>query len=135
VPAAEMHQLAAKPLRSADALLDSARNGSAERDATLHRARREYKRARYAFEVLAPFDGEPARIFAARIAELQEVLGAHQDAIVTADVLRDYGMRAHAGGENAFSYGLLYRRQIEAAEHALEGLDHAVHRLRAADYR
>jgi CHAD domain-containing protein len=134
VPVAEAHLLADKPLRSADRLLVAAASGTVDRDATLHRARREFKRARYAFEVLTPIDGESARTLAGRIAELQEVLGAHQDAIVTANVLRDYAMRAHAGGENAFSYGVLYRRQIEAAEAALGDLERAVLRAREARY-
>ncbi|HEY1487005.1 MAG TPA: CHAD domain-containing protein [Micromonosporaceae bacterium] len=136
VSTTELHRMAAKPLRAADVLLVAARSAHdpEDRDVTLHRARREFKRARYAIEVLVPIDGEPARTFAARISELQEVLGDHQDAIVTSELLRDYGMRAHAAGENAFSYGLLYRRQRDAGERALEGLDRAVRRLKAATY-
>jgi hypothetical protein len=50
------------------------------------------------------------------------VLGAHQDAVVAEDLLRDYGMRAYLQGENAFSYGLLHARQRAAGERRLDGL-------------
>ena len=53
------------------------------------------------------------------------MLGAHQDAIVTADLLRDHGLRAFADGENAFTYGLLHARQAEHGRLALAGLPRA----------
>jgi hypothetical protein len=39
---------------------------------------------------------------------VQDVLGTHQDAIVTATLLRDYGINAHLTGQNAFTFGLLH---------------------------
>jgi CHAD domain-containing protein len=98
---------------------------AADRDVRLHRARRAYKRARYAAEVLRPVAGKPARRLAKRLTGLQDLLGAHQDSIVTRQLLRDYGVRAHLDGENAFSYGLLYGRQQRAGEHDLAGLEAA----------
>jgi CHAD domain-containing protein len=48
-------------------------------DNQLHAARRAYKRARYAVEVIQPLWGRRARRLVRRIKELQDVLGEHQD--------------------------------------------------------
>ena len=63
-------------------------------DADLHQVRIRAKRARYAAEAVVPAVGGPARRLAARIAELQGVLGDHQDAVVAADWLRSAAIRA-----------------------------------------
>ena len=51
-------------------------------DAALHRVRRRAKRARYAAEAVEPVFGKPARDFARGMADLQTVLGEHQDAVI-----------------------------------------------------
>jgi hypothetical protein len=56
------------------------------------------------------------------------VLGAHQDAVVIAELLRAHAMRAFAKGENTFTYGLLHGRQQRAAEMARAGIDRAWNR-------
>jgi CHAD domain-containing protein len=96
--------------------------GGGDRNARLHHARKGYKRARYAVEAVAPLAGKPARRLAKRLTALQDVLGTHQDSIVTGELLRDYGMRAHLDGDNAFTYGLLHARQHEAGERSLADL-------------
>jgi CHAD domain-containing protein len=115
-----LRALARKALRRADRRLAGA--GS---DAALHEARKAYKRARYAVEVLEPLAGTQARRLAKRLTALQDVLGANQDAIVAEDLLRDYGMLAYLDGENAFSYGLLHARQRAAAQRHLAELPRA----------
>ena len=65
-------------------------------DTELHEARIRAKRARYAAETLIPVFGKPARRFAARAAELQTVLGEHQDAVMAVAWLR-----AQAGGTSS----------------------------------
>ena len=55
-------------------------------DAALHRLRVRCKRLRYACETLSDLDGKPMAKMARRLAALQDVLGAHQDA-VTAQAL------------------------------------------------
>jgi CHAD domain-containing protein len=130
-----LRALAGKALRRADRRLDAAasdrvrsgraRGARAESDAALHEARKAYKRARYAVEVLVAAEGGPARRLARRLTALQDVLGAHQDAVVAEQVLRDYGMRAYLDGENAFSYGLLHARQRAAGQWRLTGLKRA----------
>jgi CHAD domain-containing protein len=57
-------------------------------DAELHQARIRTKRVRYAAEALTPVFGKPARRFARRAESLQEVLGTHQDAVMTIEWLR-----------------------------------------------
>jgi CHAD domain-containing protein len=101
---------------------DDADSQELEREEQLHEARKAYKRARYAVEVFVPLEGAPARRLAKRLTTLQDVLGDHQDATITRDVLRDYAGRAHAAGDNAFSYGILYARQQDAARSVLDRL-------------
>lgn len=57
-------------------------------DAELHRMRILAKRTRYAAEAAAPLLGKKAGAFAAAVADLQEVLGDHQDAVVAEAWLR-----------------------------------------------
>ncbi len=57
-------------------------------DAELHEVRIKAKRCRYAAEAAANVHGRNARKFAAAVADVQEVLGAHQDTVVAEDWLR-----------------------------------------------
>jgi CHAD domain-containing protein len=124
VSAKRLRRRARKALRRADRRLDDAGRhlDDADRDGRLHDARKEYKRARYATEAVAPLVGKPARRLSKRLVALQDLLGAHRDAIATGELLRDYGMRAHLDGDNAFTYGLLHARQHEAGQRRLERL-------------
>ncbi|MDR7279286.1 CHAD domain-containing protein [Catenuloplanes atrovinosus] len=116
-----------KAVRRADRMLaDAVRDRSAtpgpEADAHLHEARKAYKRARYAVEVTRPVAGRPARELAKRLTVLQDVLGAHQDSVITGEVLLDAARAAAARGEETFTYGLLHARQADAGERALDAL-------------
>jgi CHAD domain-containing protein len=55
----------------------------------LHRIRILAKRARYAADVAAPVAGKPARTLSSALADLQDVLGDHQDGVVAQAWLRD----------------------------------------------
>ena len=125
-----LRRAARKGLRRADGRLDGAST-----DAARHEARKAYKRARYAVEVLRPVAGKPATRLRKRLTALQDVLGAHQDAVITAARLREHGMRAYADGENAFTYGLLLGRQQWAAAVARAELPRASRRARTAKVR
>ncbi|HVL03165.1 MAG TPA: CYTH and CHAD domain-containing protein [Acidimicrobiales bacterium] len=57
-------------------------------DEELHQVRIRAKRCRYAAEVAAVAVGKPARRLASAVADLQEVLGEHQDAVVAEAWLR-----------------------------------------------
>ncbi len=87
----------------------------ARRDNALHRARKAAKRARYAGEAVAPAFGQEASQFARQMKRMQSVLGDHQDAVIARRTERELGMSAHLAGENAFSYGLMYERDDQAA--------------------
>jgi CHAD domain-containing protein len=83
-------------------------------DAALHQVRIRAKRARYAAEAVAPAVGDDAKEFAERVAELQDVLGEHQDAVVAARWLHDHVPRAD--GEAGFVAGQLAMMEEAAAE-------------------
>ncbi len=65
-------------------------------DERLHRTRILIKRARYAAEAVSPVAGKPVHRFAKAAADVQDLLGAHQDAVVAETWLRD-----HASGRRA----------------------------------
>ncbi|HEU4422444.1 MAG TPA: CHAD domain-containing protein [Pilimelia sp.] len=132
-----------RALRRADRMLDEANGQKAsggakssdDRNAALHEARKAYKRARYAVEVLAGRAGKPASRLAKRISKLQDVLGAHQDSVITREVLRDEGTRAQGAGESAFTYGLLHGRQRALSDRVLRRLPRVVRRSRRGRVR
>ncbi|HMG26365.1 MAG TPA: CYTH and CHAD domain-containing protein [Acidimicrobiia bacterium] len=74
-------------------------------DAQLHEVRIEAKRCRYAAEAVAPAIGKRARAFAKAIADLQDVLGEHQDAVVAEAWLRE--VASAAIGREVFVAGQL----------------------------
>jgi CHAD domain-containing protein len=85
------------------------------RDLALHGARKSARRARYAAEVTRPASGQPAKKFARQMKKVQSVLGDHQDTVIARLAARDLGISAHLAGENAFTYGLLYERELHQA--------------------
>ncbi|MCX4509084.1 CYTH and CHAD domain-containing protein [Streptomyces sp. NBC_01619] len=108
-----------------------------DRDLAMHEARKAAKRARYAAEAVTPALGKPAKKFAKRMKAVQTVLGDHQDSVVARDTLRDIGIQAHAAGETAFTWGLLFGHEEASAaerERELPGVwaEAADPRLRAA---
>jgi CHAD domain-containing protein len=78
-------------------------------DAELHRVRIMAKRARYAAEAAEPVGGKKALAFAKAAADLQGVLGDHQDSVNTRAWLRQ------AGTDNAFVAGQLFAMERAAA--------------------
>jgi CHAD domain-containing protein len=81
-------------------------------DVALHQARKAAKRARYAGEAITPALGKEARRFTSQMKKVQSVLGDHQDAVIARQVERELGIAAGLAGENEFSYGLLYGRDV-----------------------
>ncbi|WP_330236430.1 CYTH and CHAD domain-containing protein [Streptomyces sp. NBC_00566] len=86
-----------------------------DRDHALHEARKRAKRARYAAEAAVPALGGPARALARRAKKLTSLLGEHQDSVLARQALRELAAVAHAAGESAFTYGVLYEREEQAA--------------------
>jgi CHAD domain-containing protein len=92
-----------------------------DRDLALHEARKKAKRTRYAAESAEPVLGGPAAGLVKSAKSVQNLLGEHQDSVMARTALRDIAAQAHAAGENAFTYGLLYgREECRAAEHEAE---------------
>jgi CHAD domain-containing protein len=82
-----------------------------------HGARKTVKRHRYAVEAASPVWGSNAEKIVENRKRLQDVLGDHQDSIVSAAFLRDLGARRGVGsGQNGFSYGVLYAMETAAGE-------------------
>jgi CHAD domain-containing protein len=124
-PPAELRRVTARALRRAERRLRAATQSPVD-SAGLHAARRAYKRARYAADIMRPDAGRLIQ----RIGELQDALGAYQDSVVTRGFLRELGMRAYLDGENTFTYGLLYARQEEAGRAALAQIPRLMRRRR-----
>ncbi|MGW7414927.1 CYTH and CHAD domain-containing protein [Streptomyces sp. NPDC054863] len=82
-----------------------------ERDVALHEARKAAKRLRYAAESARPVLGKPANRLRKRVKDVQTVLGDHQDSVVARTELRNLAIQAHAAGESAFVWGLLYGQE------------------------
>ncbi|MFJ3665139.1 CHAD domain-containing protein [Streptomyces sp. NPDC090106] len=104
----------------------------ADRDLALHEARKKAKRTRYAAEAAADALGEPAVDLVRSMKSLQGLLGDHQDSVMTREALRDLAGQAHAAGENAFTYGLLYGHEERRAELAEAALPEAWTSMKAA---
>ena len=87
-PAAEvMPPLVVKPWKRLHKRVRKA--GDDPPDDQLHQIRIRAKRARYAAEAVEPVIGRPAEDFADAVADLQSVLGDHQDAVVGEAWLRE----------------------------------------------
>ena len=89
--------------------------GADPTDEELHSVRIRAKRSRYAADALAPVVGAPATKFSRSAAELQDVLGRHQDAVVATRWLRD---AAATDPSVAFAAGLLAAREADQRDEA-----------------
>jgi CHAD domain-containing protein len=80
----------------------------------LHRARKAFKRARYAAELAEPADSDMKAV--AREAEnMQTLLGEHQDAVVTADFLAKISADGEVEAGSGFTYGILLANELNRA--------------------
>jgi CHAD domain-containing protein len=99
-----------KLARAADALGDS------PSDEELHRVRIRAKRCRYAAELTVPAFGKPAKRFANAMANVQDILGEHQDAVVARGWLAKTAPECPPG--EAYALGMLAEVERRAAEEA-----------------
>jgi CHAD domain-containing protein len=106
-----------------------------DRDMALHAARKAAKQARYDAEAVTPALGRHASRFATRMKRLQAILGDHQDAVIAQQTERELGLAAHQAGENAFTYGLLFEREICGNDQLLDRADRAWRKASKARYR
>ncbi|MFF4354346.1 CHAD domain-containing protein [Streptomyces sp. NPDC001530] len=87
----------------------------ADRDLAMHEARKKAKRTRYAAEAAAPALGKPAADLVKSMKSLQNLLGDHQDSVMTREALLELAGQAYAAGESSFTYGVLYGREEQRA--------------------
>jgi CHAD domain-containing protein len=101
----------------------AARRAGEPSDELFHRARRASKRYRYAVEAAQPLWGSKADKIISERKDLQDLLGNHHDRIVSAGFLRELGARLGIrSGQNGFSYGVLYAREVAAGDSLLDDL-------------
>jgi CHAD domain-containing protein len=86
-------------------------------DVELHTVRIRAKRMRYAADAVAPVLGKPVRRFADAAAELQAILGEHNDAVVAGSWLRTWAA-VRRSGDAAFAAGMLAGIERAAADDA-----------------
>jgi CHAD domain-containing protein len=91
--------------------------GKRPSDVELHTIRIRAKRVRYAADALAPLMGKSARRFADAAAELQTILGEHNDAVIAESCLRAWAV-GHRSGDAVFAAGMLAGIERAAAEEA-----------------
>ncbi|MCX4974507.1 CYTH and CHAD domain-containing protein [Streptomyces sp. NBC_00620] len=101
------------------------RPSGADRDFAMHEARKKAKRTRYAAETAAPALGKPAADLVKSMKSLQTLLGDHQDSVMVREAVLGLAAQAHAAGENAFTYGVLYGREEQRAAAAEAALPEA----------
>lgn len=90
-----------------------------------HEARIRAKRARYAAEAMAPVFGEPASKLAAKLSDITDVLGLHQDAAVATRAAHALASRKRINGGAGYALGLLHddqRREMRAARRQIRKL-------------
>lgn len=114
----------ARRLRAAMSALAEADGGAAAgraregHDRALHEVLEAAKSVRYSAELARPFGRKKARRLEKKATKIQQVLGEHQDCVVSADLLRRLAIDAHGRGENAFTLGRLHARELEFARQA-----------------
>jgi CHAD domain-containing protein len=88
----------------------------------LHQARKAFKRARYAAELVEPADHRMKAI-ARDGKDMQTLLGEHQDAIVAAQFLAGMSSTGNGeAGESGFTYGVLMANELHRAADIRESL-------------
>ena len=122
-----VEELAAKEFRRLERAARAL--GKHPSDERLHKTRIRAKRARYAAEVAEPAVGKPARRLIARAREFQDVTGAHQDAVVAEQKLREL---VESEPSIAFVAGRLVERQRERRRDARREIAPAWERLERA---
>jgi CHAD domain-containing protein len=88
--------------------LEAAGDDRDARDHALHEVRKAAKRLRYAVETVQPVWGRKTRRLRRFAKTITQVLGEHQDTVVSRTDLLAVAAEAAAAGEDAFTYGRLH---------------------------
>lgn len=127
----ELPKRVAKTYRTLADLVQAAREAPVgpERDELFHEARKAAKQVRYAAEAVAVVFGKDAKRFASAVTSVQEVLGEHQDSVVTRERLTE--LAGQASPEVAFAYGRLYAQEQSHAVSTEADFDDVWHAVQA----
>ncbi|MEL4504900.1 CYTH and CHAD domain-containing protein [Luteococcus sp. H138] len=105
-----------------------------ERTQLAHEARKKAKAARYAWEAAEPaFDKGDRATQAWK--QVTETLGTAQDTVVARQRLLELARIAQQAGEETFTYGVLYGRELAHQDDAHDESDHAIRRAKRASAR
>jgi CHAD domain-containing protein len=88
------------------------------RDTALHEARKEAKRARYSAEAAEAVLGAEAAAHTARMKQVQQLLGEHQDSVMCRTAVAALRAAAVAAGEDPAPYDAIIRRERALAADA-----------------
>lgn len=115
-----------KAVRHAESLQDRA-----EREEALHDVRKAAKRLRYGMDSVGDVLGRPARKIAKAASVITEILGDHNDSVITSNLIGELAAEAYERGENTFTYGRIQGIEDAGAlvsqddyRAALESLNH-----------
>lgn len=100
----------------------------------LHEVRKKAKAMRYACEAVAPAFAD-ASATARAWEEVTESFGDLQDSAVAQDRLRELAAIAHQHGESAFTYGVLYGREVTRSGFDLSTSEAALHQANSKPQR
>lgn len=95
-------------------------------DAAFHAVRKKAKQLRYVAEAAG------RRKVAKAAKQVQTLLGDHQDSVVSRKHLVDVAQKAASAGEDTFTYGVLWQRDLDAAEQIEQELPDLLRRLKKA---
>ena len=104
-----LEQVAARQFRKLERLLKKV--GPASSNDELHRARIQAKRVRYSTELSLPMAGKDGRKVIAAAKKFQDVVGAHQDAVVAEERIRSALRRARGVGTGVAAGRLIERER------------------------
>ena len=114
VPARRVAKHLKRARRKLDRRLKRVVQAGPDQETLVHQARKAGKRFRYAAELAEPILGSRASAQAAEAEALQDLLGEHQDSVVSVAALRRFGAAAGtAPGENGFTFGILLEAELQ----------------------
>lgn len=101
----------------------------AEHEHALHEVRKSAKRLRYGMDSAQPVIGKDAKKLAKASAAITEILGDHNDSVITAGVIATLAEQAYARGEDTFTYGRMHAQEQAHASVSRDELTRALDNL------
>lgn len=100
-----------------------------EHEHALHEVRKSAKRLRYGMDSAHPVIGKDAKKLAKAAAAVTEILGDHNDSVITAELIATLAEQAHARGEDTFTYGRMHAQEQAHASVSRDELSRALDTL------